>query len=624
MAVTGYLWLDTAGRTITESGDSAWSESTIDTGGDPITFVASSERANGPGADSFTLTKPAGITASDTIFIAIGFSVNTVPNFTVSGGGFDTIFTDIDTQNNVCGLTVLKGTGQSAGGSWTITSSLPSTEWVMTICVAYSNVDYANVLVGSAYSASPGGTNFNIPAITFSGSDNKSLIALTQIFTAAPRTYTPTFTSRESTTSIEFAERDFSSSGSTGTISVTNGAWSSAIALQLGLQRASSSSPQTWTGSAGTSLINGTSGSFIPSTVTWIGSSGTVLVNATSGTFAPSAVTWTGSAGTILVSGTTSEFSSVNAWIGSPCTALISGTTVEFIPGSSSWTGSSGTLLISGTSSEFISGSYTWVGSSGTSLISGTSGVFIPGIVIWTGSNGTVLINGTSNTFIPNAVTWSGSNGTVLVSGTTAEFTPSTVIWSGSSGTVLINGTSGAFTPNTANWTGSSGTILVLGTSGSFLIGNTWIGSSGNVTINGVSNLFVPSSVTWIGSTSLITLNGLSGNFTSSASLVGSLCFISISGDSGTFIPVQKWVESTGIVNIFGVSGDLVLQTQLWVGNNSIVQVQGTSSFFYEITIDNSFIHTFYETPVANYYEPKPFVYVEKHLLLVREGERML
>lgn len=204
----------------------------------PITFVAASERTAVQSGNSFTLTKPAGIATSHSIIIAIAYEVAGPPNFTVSGGGFTSIFQDFDNQNNNTGLAVLKGTGQSAGGSWTITSALAATDWVSAVCVAYADVDYTNIIVGTAYSQSPGGANFNVPAITFPAANNRALLAINQAFVSAPRAYTPTFTDHENNGSLQIAFRDYASAGSTGTVAVTNSAFSSAIALLLGLQEA--------------------------------------------------------------------------------------------------------------------------------------------------------------------------------------------------------------------------------------------------------------------------------------------------------------------------------------------------------------------------------------------------
>ena len=70
---------------------------------------------------------------------------------------------------------------------------------------------------------------------------------------------------------------------------------------------------QTWTGTAATVTITGTSGSFIPGAVTWTGTDATVTVTAASGAFTPGAATWTGTDATIVVTATSGSFVQVIA-----------------------------------------------------------------------------------------------------------------------------------------------------------------------------------------------------------------------------------------------------------------------------------------------------------------------
>lgn len=59
--------------------------------------------------------------------------------------------------------------------------------------------------------------------------------------------------------------------------------------------------PQTWTGTAATVTITGTSGTWSPGTATWTGTDATVTVTAASGTWVPGTATWTGTDATVVI-----------------------------------------------------------------------------------------------------------------------------------------------------------------------------------------------------------------------------------------------------------------------------------------------------------------------------------
>lgn len=75
----------------------------------------------------------------------------------------------------------------------------------------------------------------------------------------------------------------------------------------------STAGPQTWTGTAATVTITGTSGSFTPGAVTWTGTDATVTVTAASGSFTPGTATWTGTDATVVVTASSGSFVQVIA-----------------------------------------------------------------------------------------------------------------------------------------------------------------------------------------------------------------------------------------------------------------------------------------------------------------------
>lgn len=261
----------------------------------PISFIAATERAAATGANSFTLAKPAGITTADTIIVGIQYENAGPPNFAFSSGTAVQLLQDFDNQNNNTGLAVFKITNETAGGNWTITSALLATQWAWAFAVAYSGVDHANIIAGTAYSQSPGGANFNIPAITFSGTNNVALAIIAQQFTAAPRTISPTGTNRANPDSLDCNELSYPSSGSTGVVTVTNSAFVSAIALLVGLPEEQRGDPYTftaadgslwsprWTFAVGSGDIQGNRGRMVTGTGAFDGDAAFIDVGAADG-----------------------------------------------------------------------------------------------------------------------------------------------------------------------------------------------------------------------------------------------------------------------------------------------------------------------------------------------------
>ena len=73
---------------------------------------------------------------------------------------------------------------------------------------------------------------------------------------------------------------------------------------------------QTWSGSAGTVTVTGTSGTFTGTNL-WSGSVGTITVTGTSSTFT-AAATWTASNGTVLIVGDSRGFEGAVTSTGRP------------------------------------------------------------------------------------------------------------------------------------------------------------------------------------------------------------------------------------------------------------------------------------------------------------------
>lgn len=199
----------------------------------PIAEVGTGTGASSSYGTGVTVAYPGTLAASDLVVIVLRTEVSTVPNFVCTG--FTRVFEDVDSQNSNTGVTVLIGTGFTGTGSFTITSSaLASGDWVARTCTAWSGVD--NYIIGTAYSQSPGGANFDIPSVTTTVADAVVLAVGGQTFTAAPRTFTPTFTAEASNDACFQASRSFASAGATGAVTVTNSAFVSAIALLIALQ----------------------------------------------------------------------------------------------------------------------------------------------------------------------------------------------------------------------------------------------------------------------------------------------------------------------------------------------------------------------------------------------------
>lgn len=200
----------------------------------PITQVGTGSGANSSYGTGFTVTSPGTLVSSDYVLIVIRTEVAASPGFSASG--FSVLFADVDSTNQNCGITVLGGSGFTGSGGFAVTASgLASGDWCARTCTAWAGTD-GNPIVGAAFSDSPGGADFTIPAITTTVPNAVVLAVGGQTFVAAPRTFTPTFDAEEGNDACFQASRSFASAGSTGTVSVANTGYSSAISLLVGLQ----------------------------------------------------------------------------------------------------------------------------------------------------------------------------------------------------------------------------------------------------------------------------------------------------------------------------------------------------------------------------------------------------
>lgn len=198
----------------------------------PIVEVGAGTGAEGTYGTGLTINRPGTLAASDTVVIVLSSDTSTVMDSTLSG--CTRVFADVDTGNNVTQVEVLIGSGFTGSGSFTITTSLASTDYIIGTCTAWSGVtDY---VVGSAFSASPAGANFDIPAVTTTQADALVLAVGGQTFVSAPRTFSPTHAAEASQNNCFQASRTQASAGSTGVATVTNTAFSSAVALLIALQ----------------------------------------------------------------------------------------------------------------------------------------------------------------------------------------------------------------------------------------------------------------------------------------------------------------------------------------------------------------------------------------------------
>jgi len=203
----------------------------------PIAEVGAANTAESTYGTGFTVTSPGTLVPADVVLIVMRTETMTDPAFACSG--FTELYQGADNNNNTVNLTVLHGTGFTGSGGFSVTSPvLGSGAWTVRTVTAWSGTD-ATPITGTAFATGPGGSNFNIPAVTTTVADALVVACLAQAFTTSGRTYSPAFTAEINGNSIEQASRAFASAGSTGTVAVTNSSFSTAVALLVALQEPS-------------------------------------------------------------------------------------------------------------------------------------------------------------------------------------------------------------------------------------------------------------------------------------------------------------------------------------------------------------------------------------------------
>lgn len=179
-----------------------------------------------------TVARPAGLTTDDVVVLVIGCETTTDPEFTCPG--FTEVAQVAASSPGVTNVTVLAGTGQTAGGTFAISSSvLTSGDWVATTCAAFSDADLP-LIVGTPYAASPGGTaEITVPGVTTTQDDAVVLLVGGQQYGSID---TPTgWTAGGSpggTSAIRHTTQ--ASAGATGDVTTTTGSpWQAAVAWVL-------------------------------------------------------------------------------------------------------------------------------------------------------------------------------------------------------------------------------------------------------------------------------------------------------------------------------------------------------------------------------------------------------
>lgn len=209
----------------------------------PITQVGTGTGAAGTYGTGFNVAAPGTLAASDVVVVALRTEKSSAHSFSAPAG-FTEIVNDIDTANNVTALHVFVGDGFTGSGSFAFTATgLVSGDWVARTCTAWSGTSLSDYVLGTLYSASPGGANFDIPGVTTT-SDNAELLCLgAQTFTSGPRTYSPTMTTQVHSNACYQASRAVATAGASGVTTVTNTAFVSAVFVHLALHETPPSLP---------------------------------------------------------------------------------------------------------------------------------------------------------------------------------------------------------------------------------------------------------------------------------------------------------------------------------------------------------------------------------------------
>lgn len=201
------------------------------------TTVTNALHAN---ANSFNVNAPGTLASSDVVIIFIRHTAIS-PAFACTG--FTNHYEGYDNSNGFSGIAILIGTGFTGTPTFTVTSSLTASDQVAEACFAYSGAN-TTPIIGTGYTANGGGSNFNVPGITFAGTNGRAVMCLQQQFIAAPRTVTPTLSTVAAwNTSCYVGDATIASSGATGSFTVSNTNFNSVAAIMIGLDEAVSFFP---------------------------------------------------------------------------------------------------------------------------------------------------------------------------------------------------------------------------------------------------------------------------------------------------------------------------------------------------------------------------------------------
>lgn len=200
----------------------------------PVTQVGTATAASGTGANSFTVTSPGTLVASD--YVVICLYHDTFTTIGASASGFTVVYSDIDNSNQNVSVEVLVGTGFTGSGGFLVTTALGAGAWIARTCSAWADV--GSYVVGTGYSQSPGGANFDIPSVTMAQAGEVLALGGQAFQAGSSRTFTPTFTAVANINENTHWRRTVSA-GATGVTTVTNSAFSSASFIQLGLEETS-------------------------------------------------------------------------------------------------------------------------------------------------------------------------------------------------------------------------------------------------------------------------------------------------------------------------------------------------------------------------------------------------
>ena len=180
-----------------------------------------------------TVARPANLVATDVVVIVARADSSTA---NIACSGFTRVFNQQFGSSDIITVAVLVGTGFSGAGTFAMTSSQGSGEWLSTTCTAWMAAT-TSVVVGTSLAVNtPDGTE-TVPAVTTPGNNSVVLLCGGQVFggNEGVTSSTPTTARIVANNGVFQRSRTQATAGTSGTIDVACTAFQNIVSVQVAI-----------------------------------------------------------------------------------------------------------------------------------------------------------------------------------------------------------------------------------------------------------------------------------------------------------------------------------------------------------------------------------------------------